>query len=515
MDSLYQYLSSKGIIIPDTGSVLTTVQDDFKALFGDDLSTEPSTPQGRLIEAFARYLKASVGFGALCANQLDLSQAHGVFLDSLASIFGITRRKATYTTVSAQLSGVSGSTVPAGSLASAGGKMFALASSVQLGALANASLAFVSVPPIDSTVTVGDTTYTFLSSVETENSVLLGLTAEDCANNLVAALQGGAGRGSLYADSVVPNTAVSAQINAATILLDSLTEGSLGDLTPLSASDLAITVVPFSGGSAGNATGLFVAQDEGQIPCPVGALNTVVSSAIGWETVLNSTRGELGGSEETDEELRARVKASRFSGVATEGAVYSAVAQVNGVLSVFVKDNGTNAPIAIGDKFIAAHSLLVVVNGGSDSDIANAIYANRSGGCGLTSFSGQAVSVFVTDPITGNVHEMRFNRPAYVPITLAVSVKYTGTLSQADVTDEVKKFVAAWANGEYDGTALALGETISPYFFGQPLQDDIPGLSVQSISCSRDGNPLSTAPITIQPYEVATIAPGNISVSFV
>ena len=109
-----QYVTDTGIIVPDTESVKTQVQNEFKNALGQDLSLEDSTPQGRLIDAETIARKSVVTNNAQIANQLNPNTAGGIFLDALCAITGTSRKIATYTEVLVTITGVAGTVVPAG-----------------------------------------------------------------------------------------------------------------------------------------------------------------------------------------------------------------------------------------------------------------------------------------------------------------------------------------------------------------------------------------------------------------
>jgi uncharacterized phage protein gp47/JayE len=111
----YSYINKTGVIVPDTGSILTDVQNEYKAAFGDDISIDPSTPQGVLINAEALARSNVVNNNAALANQLNPNIAGGVFLAAILALTGAEKNPALHTTVSVLLTGVSGTFVDAGS----------------------------------------------------------------------------------------------------------------------------------------------------------------------------------------------------------------------------------------------------------------------------------------------------------------------------------------------------------------------------------------------------------------
>lgn len=114
MANYYDYLTNRGVIVPDTSTVLSDVQEEFKALLGGDLDVSPETPQGRLIELIARCRLFVLQTAAASSNVFNLNKANGFGLDDLGSLFLLSRLSATYTEVSVVLTGVDGTIVPAG-----------------------------------------------------------------------------------------------------------------------------------------------------------------------------------------------------------------------------------------------------------------------------------------------------------------------------------------------------------------------------------------------------------------
>lgn len=94
----YDYLTSQGVMVPDTSTVLTEIEQMMKDLFGQDLDTAPSTPQGRLIEMFQRSRTFTIYAMAAISNMFNLNKANGFVLDDLGALFLIARNPATYTT---------------------------------------------------------------------------------------------------------------------------------------------------------------------------------------------------------------------------------------------------------------------------------------------------------------------------------------------------------------------------------------------------------------------------------
>lgn len=89
--NLYDYNTSRGIVIPQTSTVKGAVEQAFKEIFGADFSTVPETTNGRLIEALTLLFVDVCGVNAQNANGFSLTSALGSFLDGLGATWGVER----------------------------------------------------------------------------------------------------------------------------------------------------------------------------------------------------------------------------------------------------------------------------------------------------------------------------------------------------------------------------------------------------------------------------------------
>lgn len=130
----YQYIETTGVVVPDTSKVKEQVQAEFKSALGQDLDISDSTPQGRLIEAETIARKRTIENMAMLANMFNKNQAFGIFLDSLASMFGIERVGATRTRVTCTCTGTANTTIPANAQAKdTNGNIYYLENEVVIG----------------------------------------------------------------------------------------------------------------------------------------------------------------------------------------------------------------------------------------------------------------------------------------------------------------------------------------------------------------------------------------------
>lgn len=118
----YNFISSLGVIVPDTANLREQVVSEWQEAFGADLVTDPETPQGVMITAETEARDAVARNNAVLANQINPDIAEGVFLDAIWALTRGSRRGATRSLITgAVLGGQSGTIVPAGSLAAVDG----------------------------------------------------------------------------------------------------------------------------------------------------------------------------------------------------------------------------------------------------------------------------------------------------------------------------------------------------------------------------------------------------------
>lgn len=114
--SPYRYVSTSGVVIPDTSDIQEEVVSMFKAVFGQNIDTTPETIIGRLIEAFTVFLRDTVGITAQNACQYNLNAATGIYLDALGALFGVARNSSSRSSVTVTLTGDVNTSIPAGTM---------------------------------------------------------------------------------------------------------------------------------------------------------------------------------------------------------------------------------------------------------------------------------------------------------------------------------------------------------------------------------------------------------------
>lgn len=132
-----------GLVIPAETDVLAGVQADINAAFGGGVNPALETPQGQLASSQTAVIGDKNNEFAYFANQVDPQYADGRFQDGIARIYFLNRKPATPTSVQATLTGLSGTVVPAGTLAQdTSGNTYICAGDVTIGATGTATAEF-------------------------------------------------------------------------------------------------------------------------------------------------------------------------------------------------------------------------------------------------------------------------------------------------------------------------------------------------------------------------------------
>lgn len=181
--------------------------------------------------------------------------------------------------------------------------------------------------------------------------------------------------------------------------------------------------VTFTGGGAASVQ--FACLTLGPVQLGIGELTKIAQTSPGWDAVTNLEAATVGNLMEsrTAFEIRRQESVAK-NGRGTPPAIRSAVWGVPGVLDVFVYDNFTNAVLNYGSTNypLAPNSIYVGVVGGNDDAIAQAIWTKKDTGCNMN--GNTAVVVQDTDGYSYPYpsYNIKFNRPASLPILFSVQI---------------------------------------------------------------------------------------------
>lgn len=195
----------------------------------------------------------------------------------------------------------------------------------------------------------------------------------------------------------------------------------------------------------GLASAVMSAVETGPIELLAGQLTSVVDVVPGWETVTNPADGATGRDIESDSAYRQRYFTELFrNALSVLEAMISVVSEQDNVIEVIGYENDTDAPITIQNVSIDPHSIAMVVEGGLDQDIADAIRLKKTGGTGTTG------TTVVSDlPNT----DIKFFRPSIIDIEVTITTT-AGPTFPADGVQQLKERTLNYINGD---TAIDAG----------------------------------------------------------
>ncbi len=260
-------------------------------------------------------------------------------------------------------------------------------------------------------------------------------------------------------------------------------------------------------GNTGTATATATCEVPGPISADIGTLVTINSPQAGWDSVTNPSAAVVGEGVETDSALRARQTISvSLPALTTLDSTVAAIGATPGVTRYNVLENPTGSTDAFGNP---AHSLTAVVEGGTDLAVATAIYGKHGIGC----FTNGTVSVPITDPFTGSIFTVNFDRPTAVPIYVSLSIHGLFGYTSA-VIALVQTAIVNYLN------ALQIGEAVTLSALYAIAQTVIPNLltptfSIRALTLGTSASPTGTTDITLTFNQVASCIAAHVVITVV
>lgn len=211
--------------------------------------------------------------------------------------------------------------------------------------------------------------------------------------------------------------------------------------------------------ASGMAKSRFVCTETGPIACLPGQLFEPLTGIFGWESVTNANAAVLGTVEQSDAELAILRRATLArKGISTREAQYSNLRAIPTVTSSVFRENITNATATIDGIEMLPHSVWTCCDGGTDQEIADALVRVKTDGA---NWNG-AVLVPTTDPHSGQVYPVRFDRPEYINPTVVITLRQNG--DPQDPVTQAPQSVANWAAGKLPGDeGLTIGVALNAF----------------------------------------------------
>ena len=215
-----------------------------------------------------------------------------------------------------------------------------------------------------------------------------------------------------------------------------------------------------------------------KVEAAANTITTIATPVYGWLSVVNNYAANPGSNIESDAELRARYAVSTMlpSQTVLDGLIAS-VEAVNGVTRIKGYENDTNVT---SDEGFPPHSTTLVVEGGTNGDVANAYISKKTPGV----YTNGTTSVTLISE-SGNATIIRFYRPTYVSIKCKIYLQMLAgynSQSEDDIKQAVVSYIAKLGIAENVYSSLVTSVALS-----QLGNINVPSFAITSVKFSTDG----------------------------
>lgn len=264
--------------------------------------------------------------------------------------------------------------------------------------------------------------------------------------------------------------------------------------------------------TGGSTSASVTCQKIGAITALPGDLTLINTPVKGWTAVTNPDAATVGQPVENDSQLRARQAISAaLPSISMLTGTIAAIASLQGVGRYVVYENPTGSTGTDPNGYgLPPHSITAVVEGSTVTDIAQAIYNNKSIGC----FTNGTTTIVVTDPVNGGLTEpISFYLPSPVPVYVAMTVKKLAGYT-VSTTDAITAAIAKYLNGLQIGEIVTVSGIVGAALSVMAsLEQPTFSVTLSTVAIDTTPSPTNTSDLTLQFYEVASGAIGNVVVT--
>lgn len=379
-----------------TGFVLKTLLDLKASLetrwhdeFGADADVTPQVPDGQVITIFSEaFSEVWDGMGAVYRS-MDPSQNGGAAQDAIAAISGITRLPAKRSEVTVTVvSDADATAVPSGTVFSVSG----------------AGSRFSSTSDVSTAIAPE---YTYVATNPVAKGIRRWVDVGGGVFHFYEATVGGTSAG------VEPTTQASAIVD--------------GTVT-----------WSFVGIGKAAADAPCMSDDFGPVQGLARTITVIETPVAGVNSAMNLLDAELGSLVESDSAFRIRRELLlRVGGNSGLDSIRANVLLVDGVTACTVLENVTDYTDGNG---LPPHSVCVMVIGGDDQAIAQAVWTKAGG---IATYGTTTKTVIDT---AGNPHDVKFSRPTELDIWVDIEMTYDASLWPENGEDQVIAAVVAFGD---------------------------------------------------------------------
>jgi uncharacterized phage protein gp47/JayE len=259
------------------------------------------------------------------------------------------------------------------------------------------------------------------------------------------------------------------------------------------------------------------------LPSPPNGVDSIANpQRIGDPQLVDLLNRPLvqGQNEETDEQLRSRVRSTlTSSGKATTNALISTlINDIDSVNSVSVFENKTDTAV----NGLPPYSFECVVLGGNDQSIAETIFDTKAVTAqDVSGVNGTSVSQQVT-AINGQIFTVEFSRPNKVSVSMTLSIVTTNEYVGDDIVkDNIVEYIGGVDTSDTDIVGLGVGEDV----YIDEIENIVVGITESGVRGIDDTNTTYTPTpttdangleiIDVVDNEVANVTASDITINVV
>ncbi len=213
----------------------------------------------------------------------------------------------------------------------------------------------------------------------------------------------------------------------------------------------------------------FECEEYGSIPINAEDINSIVSVISGFDSVINLESGITGSEEETRaefEQRRALSVAKNSQG--SVSALTGEIAAIDNIIDYLILENAYNTSIVQNGVEIDPHSLYICVLGGSNTDIAKAIYTKKDMGCGTSYNNVNNIEITHVDESSNAQYSYNITRPYVLDFYIKVQISLQDYAS-FDLENRIKSALIDnfYGINQDSYNALRIGEKVlaSRFYF--------------------------------------------------
>lgn len=218
----------------------------------------------------------------------------------------------------------------------------------------------------------------------------------------------------------------------------------------------------------------------------IGTITTLVNPIAGVTSITNTTATTTGQDEETDEELKDRYYLSLSTGgKGTLDAIRADILNVSSVRAVIINENSTDSIVGS----LPPHSFEAIVDGGDNTDIAQAILDSKP--AGIDTYG--TITETVQDD-SGTNRDIKFSRPTQVDIWVNITVTINSNYPPTG-DNEIKQNIIDFINNLEIGDDVIINQMIPEVYKTDGVID------ITTFEISDDGITFNPTNITIDADE--------------